>query len=110
MKNRTAFSLLFLFAISAFAPCRNSAQEVSVVTRKVVTQVTPQYPALARTMRIAGVVKVDVLVAPNGTVKSLEVKGGHPMLAESAQNAVRQWKWAPAPHESHENVELRFTP
>ena len=81
-----------------------------MVTRKVVTQVTPQYPALARTMRIAGVVKVDVLVAPNGTVKSLEVKGGHPMLAESAQNAVRQWKWAPAPHESHENVELRFTP
>jgi protein TonB len=68
----------------------------------------PQYPALARSMRIEGSVKADVLVAPNGTVKSVEIKGGHPLLVQSAQNALREWKWEPAPHETHELVELKF--
>ena len=35
-------------------------------------------------MRIEGSVKADVLVAPNGTVKSVEIKGGHPLLVLEA--------------------------
>ncbi|MGA7400043.1 MAG: energy transducer TonB [Candidatus Sulfotelmatobacter sp.] len=77
--------------------------------RKVLVRVAPQYPSLARSMNIQGVVKADVLVAPNGTVKSVEIKGGHPLFVQSAQNALREWKWEPAPHESHETVELKFT-
>jgi len=50
------------------------------------------------------------LVAPNGTVKSVEVKGGHPLLAEAAQNALRQWKFEPASHETSEFVEIQFAP
>jgi len=61
-------------------------------------------------MALQGVVKVDALVAPDGTVKSIEVKGGHPVLAQAAANTVRRWKWEPAPHESHELVEVRFSP
>jgi outer membrane biosynthesis protein TonB len=61
-------------------------------------------------MNIQGSVKADVLVAPNGTVKFVEVKGGHPLLVQSAQNALHEWKWEPAPRETHETVELRFTP
>jgi TonB family protein len=61
-------------------------------------------------MNIQGTVKAEVLVAPNGTVKSVEVKGGHPLLAQSAQNALREWTWEPAPHETHEIVELKFVP
>ncbi len=60
-------------------------------------------------MNIQGSVKADVLVAPNGTVKLIEVKGGHPLLAQAAQNALHEWKWEPAPRETHETVELRFT-
>lgn len=61
-------------------------------------------------MNIRGNVKVDVVVAPNGTVKSVEVKGGHPLLAQAAQDTLRQWKWEPAPHDTHEIIELRFNP
>jgi len=50
-----------------------------------------------------------VLVAPNGTVKGVEIKGGHPVLALAAQSAIRQWKWQAAAHESHESVELKFS-
>lgn len=85
-------------------------QEDSAGARKITAKVTPQYPPLCRTLKISGSVKVDALVSPNGTVKLITIKGGHPVLVEAAQNAVRQWKWEPAPHETHESVELRFNP
>ena len=61
-------------------------------------------------MNLQGVVGADVLVAPNGSVKLVEVKGGHPLLAQAAQTALREWKWEPAPRETHESVEIRFSP
>jgi TonB family protein len=109
MKNRIAVALFLLVPILMFAPTQAPAQEAEGV-RKVVTKVVPQYPSLARSMNLQGVVRADVLVAPDGKVKYVEVKGGHPVLADAAQSAVRQWKWAPAPRETHESVELRFNP
>jgi TonB family protein len=110
MKNRIAVALSVLFLILMFAPSHASAQESSEGSRKVVTRVLPQYPGLARSMKIQGIVKANVVVAPSGKVTSIEVKGGHPVLAESAEDALRQWKWEPATHETHETVELRFNP
>ena len=48
-------------------------------------------------MSTQGIVKADVLVAPNGTAKSIEIEGGHPLFIQSVQNASREWKWKPAP-------------
>jgi protein TonB len=110
MKNCIAVALFVLSSILLFAPGHPSAQESSEAARKVAVKVTPQYPAVAHSLRLQGTVRIEVVVAPNGSVKSLEVKGGHPMLADAAQNAVRQWKWEPAPHETHEAVEMKFTP
>jgi TonB family protein len=75
-------------------------------SRKLVTKVIPQNPGLARAMNIQGTVKADVLVAPTGKVQSVEVKGGHPVLAQAAQDALKQWKWESDSHESHEMVEI----
>jgi TonB family protein len=110
VRNWIAIAALLLVSTLILTPFLASAQASSDADRKIVTKVTPQYPGLARTMHIQGTVRADVLVAPNGTVKSVEVKGGHPLLCQSAQEALRQWKWGPAPHESHESVELKFTP
>jgi TonB family protein len=110
MKNRISVGLFVLLAILVFAPNYVSAQEIAAANRKVAVKVAPEYPALARSMKIQGVVRADVLVAPNGKVTSVEVKGGHPLLAQSAQDALRQWKWEAASHETHETVELHFTP
>ena len=109
MKNRIV-ALFVIASILTFAPGHGAAQESSDGARKIVAKVVPQYPSLARTMNIVGSVRAEVLVAPNGSVKSVEVKGGHPLFAQSAQNALRQWKWEPAPRETHESVELRFNP
>ena len=78
--------------------------------RKVINRVVPVYPATARIMRLSGTVRLEALVLPNGTVKTVEVKGGNPLLVQSAESAVREWKWAKADHESTEMLEFKFNP
>src|ERR1017187_8048366 len=80
--------LLFLAPLAMLAPGRITAQDHSETARKIVARTAPQYRTLSRSMRIEGSVKADVLVAPNGTVKSVEIKGGHPLLVQTAQNAL----------------------
>ena len=76
-------------------------------SRKVKTKVSPQYPELARKMNISGSVKLELLVAANGQVKTVKTLGGHPLLIDAAQNAVKQWKYEPG-QEGTELVEIRF--
>ena len=87
-----------------------SAQESGDVSRKVLVQTPAVYPTLARSMNIRGTVKLTVQVMPNGTVKKIEVVGGHPLLTQSAVTAVGHWKFEAAPHESKEPIEIKFDP
>ena len=107
---RTAAGALFLAVLILLGPGVSRAQETADNPRKVLNRVTPRYPGLARTMNIKGSVKVEALIAPNGTVKSVDIKGGHPVLAQAAAEAVRQWKWEPAAHESRQMIEIKFNP
>lgn len=79
-------------------------------SRKVVTKIVPAYPPMARSLNLIGTVKLEALVLANGTVKSTQVKGGNPVLAQAAQNAVRGWKWEKAEHDSTELLEFKFNP
>ena len=80
------------------------------LTRKAKTKVAPTYPELARRMSIAGVVKVQVVVAPNGSVKSTKVVGGHPLLVNAAVDAVKRWRFESASEETTGVVEFKFDP
>jgi len=51
-------------------------------------------------MAIRGTVRVQAIIAPNGTVKSTKIMGGHPVLAQAAVNAVSKWKFGTAAQES----------
>jgi TonB family protein len=101
--------LLTALMVSSF-PILSSGQEASPGARKVVTRVTPQYPGMARSMNIRGSVKLEAVVTPNGAVKSVEIKGGHPLLVQAAESAIREWKFEPAAHETHETIEIKFNP
>ena len=83
-------------------------QDQTEIKRKIVNRVPPLYPELARRMVITGTVKLEVVVAPNGSPKSQKILGGHPLLAQSATEAVRKWKWAPNPQETTELIDLKF--
>lgn len=95
-------------ALSADTQSAQSAESQS--GRKIVNKVVPVYPSTARSMSLTGTVKLEVLVLANGTVKSIQVKGGNPLLAQAAQNAARECKWAKADHDSTEMLEFRFRP
>ena len=109
---KTSFAALFvLFAFTAVLMCASlpgSAQESSEGARKVVTRVNPPYPALARSMHLTGTVKMLVLVEANGSPKSIVVKGGNPVLVQSAEKALHDWKWEPGAHATSEVIDIRF--
>jgi TonB family protein len=76
--------------------------------RKVKTRVAPIYPELAKRMNVTGKVKIEVVITPDGHVKSTRVVGGHPLLVQACQDAVKEWKFVPAPEETTQVVEFEF--
>ena len=104
-----ALFLTFLF-VGAILPDASAQAEQINGDRKVINRVTPEYPRLARTMNLHGTVRLEVHVSEAGHVKSVEVKGGSPVLVQSAQDAVRMWKWEKAERETTELVEFTFSP
>jgi TonB family protein len=107
---RTGVLLAVLAATgSGVVPVR--AQDAQTeITRQVKSKVQPVYPDLARKMNLSGSVKVQVVVAPNGSVKEAKVVGGHPVLANAALDAVRKWRFEPAAGESSGIVNFKFEP
>ena len=80
------------------------------ISRRAKTKVLPVYPDLARKMNLAGTVKVQVVVLPNGTVKDAKVVGGHPVLATAALEAIRKWRFEPTSIETSGVVDFKFEP
>ena len=107
---RIAGRLLALGLVAALSQPQAFAQENRQSERKVINKIAPAYPDLARRLSIHGSVKVGIVIAPNGSVKSTRVIGGNPVLVDAAINAVRKWKYEPAADESTELVELKFEP
>jgi len=105
--SRSVATILTVLVLALVAAPGNAQEQL---TRKVKSKVPPVYPDLARRMSITGVVKVSVVVAPNGTVKSTKVVGGHPLLVNAAMDAVKKWKFEASPEESMGVVEFRFEP
>lgn len=66
-----------------------------VQAAKVVDQVRPIYPPLAKQARIQGVVRLEAIISRQGLIENLRVVSGHPLLIQSALDAVRQWRYQP---------------
>jgi protein TonB len=61
----------------------------------LVRRVEPAYPALARQLRRSGQVHIRALISVDGSIESLQVMDGDPLLLQSAKDAVLQWKYRP---------------
>jgi len=100
---------LLLLGLSAtiITPRAWGQQELN---RRTKSKVVPTYPELAKRMSITGSVKIVVTVSPNGSIKEAKLMGGHPLLANAALDAIKQWRFEPAPEETTGTVEFRFDP
>jgi periplasmic protein TonB len=86
----------------------------TVQMAKLIRKVIPEYPSLARAARISGVVHLVGIIAKDGTIRNLQLVGGHPMLARAAMDAVEQWVYEPTllngePVEVIAPIEVSFT-
>ncbi len=113
MSQRTAAALLAVLTLTVtLGPIHAGAQtaQSEEMLRRAKSKVQPTYPELARKMNITGTVKIEVVVAPNGTVKGARVVGGHPVLANAALDAAKKWRFEPASGESSGVIDFKFEP
>jgi TonB family protein len=103
-------AVLTLAVTAGVVRVRAQQAQSEEIQRKAKSKVQPLYPDLARKMNIAGTVKIQVVVAPNGTVKEAHVMGGHPVLATAALDAARKWRFEPAAGESTGVIDFKFEP
>ncbi len=66
-----------------------------VVSGLAISQPKPLYPQMARMARVQGAVILQAVISRNGAIENLRVVSGHPMLQQSALDAVRQWRYRP---------------
>ena len=86
------------------------AQRIEKVGRKLIRQVAPEYPWDLKRASIGGMVRLDIVVSPSGSVNDISVVGGNPILAECAIKAVKKWKYTPADTETNVRVNVAFDP
>ena len=66
-----------------------------VQSAKLLNQPRPSYPPLARQARIQGTVRLEAVISKDGAIEELKVVSGHPLLIQSAIDAVKQWRYQP---------------
>jgi protein TonB len=74
------------------APIRVSS---AVQAARIIHRVMPVYPPLARRVSISGTVRLQAIIAVDGSIAELSVVSGHPMLIAAALDAVKQWVYRP---------------
>ena len=63
--------------------------------KAVVKKVDPEYPPIAKQMRVTGKVTVDVTVDVDGSVADVKVTSGNALLTPTVLNSVKKWKFTP---------------
>lgn len=114
MKEKLGIVLLGLALVlggALAAPTQCSGQDAAAdsAKRKVKMRVMPDYPPIAKQMKVTGRVKIETTIAADGHVSNTRVVGGSPLLVNSALDAVKKWRFEPAAKESTETIEFDFT-
>ena len=100
--------LTLVLVLLGMLPAAPRAKAATPAARGVISRVPPQYPEMARRMHVEGTVVLRASVDPNGQVSQTSVESGHPMLAAAAEQALKRWKFAPAPELTKELITLDF--
>jgi len=80
----------------------------------VTKSVAPNYPMLARQMKVQGAVILQAMISREGSIQELQIVSGPTILADAAREAVKQWRFKPffqngAPVETQTKITVNFT-
>lgn len=73
----------------------NRVQLSPLTAQNVTVSVPPNYPLLARQMKVQGAVSLQALISREGTIQELQILSGPAILAVAAREAVKQWHFKP---------------
>ena len=98
----------------ASTPAKQIQVSTGVQAAKLIRQVNPVYPPLARQARVTGTVRLTAIIGRDGAIRNLLVISGHPLLTPAAVEAVRQWLYQPTllseePVEVITQIDVNFT-
>jgi protein TonB len=66
-----------------------------VQAAKLISGPKPAYPQLARAARVQGTVRIQAIIAADGTIGNLKTMSGPPLLITAAVEAVSRWRYQP---------------
>jgi TonB family protein len=76
----------------------------------LVRRVQPVYPAVMQSARLSGQVQLDAIIHADGTIGDVTVlRSTNGVFAQSAIDAVKQWKYTPIGFEAIVTVTVNFT-
>jgi TonB family protein len=101
-------SLAMILSVSPNVRAQDNSSAVKAAGRKLKTSIEPEYPELARKMRITGTVRISATVTPDGHVRETKVLGGSPLLSVEAESAVKRCRFEEGPKETVEIIEINF--
>lgn len=105
-------------AAANFPPAASGVMRIrvggNVQAVNLIKKVTPAYPPLAKQARIQGQVRFTALIDREGNIATLQLVSGHPLLVQSAQDAVKQWQYKPTlldgnPVEVMTQIDVNYT-
>ncbi len=82
-------------ADNANAPKNNSPMDVGSLIEYATQKSNPVYPITARSMRMTGIVRIEVVVDEQGQVAEVQKLSGPSLLRGAAADAVKKWKFKP---------------
>ncbi|HEX4785583.1 MAG TPA: energy transducer TonB [Candidatus Sulfotelmatobacter sp.] len=100
---------LVLMVIQIPIPISCFAQQIHTAgKRKLIIEIRPVYPTLARKVNLTGMVRLRVTVSAAGYPVNTEQLGGSPVLVKAATDAIFKAKWEPTSNETKELIQIRF--
>ena len=84
-----------LVAVSAAAEGTPKKITQSEALSAAVAKVQPEYPALAKQLKISAAVELDVTIGETGAVETVTPISGNPVLTRPAAEALKKWKFKP---------------
>jgi TonB family protein len=104
------FVLIPILLCNTFStsPAFSQTAQTQTGTRKAKSSAPPEYPELARRMKIEGIARVLLTVSSDGNVVKVKELGGNPVLVNALAQAAHKWKYETAEHESEIEVRYEF--
>jgi TonB family protein len=84
--------MLLSFSLLASAEMRIGTDDAM---KAATTKTQPDYPPIAKQLKIGGKVEVDVTIGPDGSVENVKILSGNAMLTSAVVSAVKKWKFTP---------------